>query len=681
AVQDVTERVLSENSLHESNERFRQLVRKLNAVVWSASLDGSKLMDYNQSFERIYGSSVQEFESNPDLWLELVHPEDRKIAEESTEKLFKDGETSAEYRIIRPDGSVRWILDQTSLLLDKEGKPIQMGGIATDITEQKHVIAEIRQQTSFAEALATSASIINSNLDLDSMLNAICKETAQALSAPSVVLRLYDQESQTLQIAADYGLPAEFRKRMAPIHLDPNQSELSLGPDSPVIIPDIQSVPDHPDADLNRSMDLRTVVVTKILAKGKLIGSLTVISLGKERLFSDDEINLLKRLSDQAAQAITNVRYLEDIEHQLNKIKSLHLIDSVIANSTDIRLTLKVIIEEVIRQLGVDAVSVLLYNPDSKSLEYANGQGFRTSQNQKRVEQPGEGLLGSAVQGRQMIHIPNLADIGDEFSLNPLFDDEGFVAYYGMPLIAKGQVIGVMEIFHRASLNPNNEWLNFLETLAGQTAIAIDSAQSFENLQRSNEKLVVAYDATIEGWSRAMDLRDHETEGHSRRVAQLTLQLAQEMGISDEEMVHMRRGALLHDIGKLGVPDSILLKPSKLTEAEWKVMRQHPQFAYDMLSSIEYLRPAVDIPYYHHEKWDGSGYPQGLAGEQIPLAARIFAVVDVWDALTSDRPYRPAFSKEKALEYMREQPGRHFDADILRKFLELLSTQTTHGDD
>lgn len=191
------------------------------------------------------------------------------------------------------------------------------------------------------------------------------------------------------------------------------------------------------------------------------------------------------------------------------------------------------------------------------------------------------------------------------------------------------------------------------------------------NLEQAHEKLLSAYDATIEGWSHAMDLRDKETEGHTLRVTKLSEQLGTIMGVEVEDLVYMRRGALLHDIGKLGVPDSILLKPAKLTDEEWTIMRQHPQYAYDMIQPIEYLRPALDIPLCHHEKWDGSGYPRGLKGEEIPLVARIFAVVDVWDALISDRPYRPAWDKEKALIYIKEQSGKHFDPYVVENFLKM----------
>jgi len=190
-------------------------------------------------------------------------------------------------------------------------------------------------------------------------------------------------------------------------------------------------------------------------------------------------------------------------------------------------------------------------------------------------------------------------------------------------------------------------------------------------LADANWSLNQAYHATIEGWSRALDLRDEETHGHSERVTLLTLRLAAELHIDQDQLIHVERGALLHDIGKMAVPDAILEKRGPLTEEEWEIMRLHPFHAWQMLSPIEFLRPALDIPLYHHEKWDGTGYPQGVAGEEIPLSARLFAVVDVWDALCSDRPYRKAWSPDRVLDHIHSLSGTHFDPEVVRVFMAL----------
>ena len=363
---------------------------------------------------------------------------------------------------------------------------------------------------------------------------------------------------------------------------------------------------------------------------------------------------------------ISDIKCAEErIKRHLEHLTALVEIDRAINFSFDLDLSLKTLLTHVIVQLGVDAADVLLFNPTSRTLEYVAGHGF-LSKAIAEVRQPlGEGYAGRAAQEGHIVHVPDLTKEDDGFLRKGLLAGENFVSYHGVPLIAKGQVVGVLEVFHRSRLGRDKEWLEFLSALAAQAAIAIDNVTLFDSLQRSNTELFQAYDATIEGWSRALDLRDNETEGHTQRVAVLTVKLARLFGLSDAELVQVRWGALLHDIGKMAIPDSILLKHDTLTEEEWAVMKKHTVFAFEMLSPIRYLRLALDIPYAHHEKWDGTGYPLGLKGEQIPLVARIFAVVDVWDALRSDRLYRTAWSVEKVREHIQSLAGTHFDPHVV----------------
>lgn len=363
----------------------------------------------------------------------------------------------------------------------------------------------------------------------------------------------------------------------------------------------------------------------------------------------------------------------EKIKTQLQQLAALRSIDLVITSSVDLNQTLTVILDHVRKNLNIDAASVLLLNPHSQVLEFAAGIGFKTSAMQHTRLSIGEGLAGYAVQRRGVVHIPDLKtrETGLQRSLE--FSSENFIAYYAVPLIAKGQVLGVLEIFNRSALSADEDWADFLNTLAGQAAIAIDNAVMFKDLQRSNIDLTLAYDKTIDGWSRALDLRDKETEDHTHRVTELTLRLARRMGIADAELIHIRRGATLHDIGKVAMPDGILFKPGPLTEEEWAIMQRHPSIAAEMLKPISYLNPALPIPLHHHEKWDGSGYPDGLIGESIPLAARLFAFADVYDALTSDRPYRRAWLKKDALEHIRKHSGTHFDSAITPVFIEMMT--------
>ena len=361
----------------------------------------------------------------------------------------------------------------------------------------------------------------------------------------------------------------------------------------------------------------------------------------------------------------------ERIQRQLEHLTALSGIDRVISANFDLKLSLSEILNHVTKELGVDAADILILNSGLHMLEFAAERGFRSKAIRKRQVHLGEGYAGRAAREHQLVQIPNIQDEPDSLFLTTLLAGEDFVCYYGVPLIIKGQVKGVLEVFHRAALKPDSEWFDFLNTLAGQAAIAVEIATLFESLQHSNSELFMAYDATIQGWSQALDLRDKETEGHSQRVTNLTVELARVFGVSEADLVQVRWGALLHDIGKMGVPDGILLKPGPLTDEEWVLMKNHPTLAYEMLSPIGYLRLALDIPYCHHEKWDGSGYPRGLKGAQIPLVARIFAVVDVWDALRSDRPYRPAWADERIREHIRSSSGTHFDPQVVDAFIRL----------
>jgi PAS domain S-box-containing protein len=355
---------------------------------------------------------------------------------------------------------------------------------------------------------------------------------------------------------------------------------------------------------------------------------------------------------------------------QLARMSALRKIDLAVLSSFDLGLTLTVSVDQIMEQLGVDAVDVMLFDSASNTLSYAAGRGFRSGLLERAKLPISEAYASRVVFEQRLIEIPELLE-SHGFTRLPLLESEGFISYIGAPLIVKGKVRGVLEVFHRTPLQMSQDLLDYMEMLAGQVAIAVDNATLFRDLQRSNAELMLAYEATLEGWSAALDLRDRETEGHTQRVTAMTIELAEVMGIKEWELVNIRRGALLHDIGKMGVPDHILLKPDKLNKEEWQHMRMHAVYAYNLLSNITYLRDALDIPYCHHEKWNGTGYPRGLKGEEIPLAARIFAVADVYDALTSDRPYRNGWPHERALNYIREQSRHYFDPNVVEVFLKM----------
>jgi HD-GYP domain-containing protein (c-di-GMP phosphodiesterase class II) len=388
--------------------------------------------------------------------------------------------------------------------------------------------------------------------------------------------------------------------------------------------------------------------------------------------YPHNDILLLRTLGSQVAPMLENLRLYEETQRRLERLQTLRDIDITISSSLDLNFTLEILLDQVSRRSNVDAADVLLLNPKTTLLEFVAGKGFHSDALHHTHLRLGEGYAGQAAHERRLIFIQNLNQDVGSLARSPKFPTERFKSYCAAPLIVKGQVKGVLEVFFRTALAPDTDWFDFLESLTVQAAIAIDNASLFDELQHSNAELNLAYDTTIEGWSRALDLRDEGTEGHTERVTEMTERLARALGVEESQMVQIRRGALLHDMGKMGIPDSILLKRDALTREEWDVMRRHPLYAYEMLSPIIYLRQSLDIPYCHHEKWDGTGYPRGLKGEQIPLAARIFAVVDVWDATTSDRPYRQAWTKEQAREYLLTQSGKHFDPQIVPVFLSIV---------
>lgn len=384
----------------------------------------------------------------------------------------------------------------------------------------------------------------------------------------------------------------------------------------------------------------------------------------------NDELGELSQLFNEMAGAVSVGN--EQIEQQLGRLKALRTIDLAILGTTDTQLLLQSVLAQVMSQLHADAAAIFIFNPHTLTVDTSASIGYRTREAERERVRLGDGVAGKAARERRTIAVPDLSQVDMSEGLRKRANEEGILAVYAVPLIAKGNVIGVLDVFFRRPYTASEDWLQFCEALAGQTAMAMESSKSFDELQRTNMELSLAYDTTIEGWSRALDMRDRETEGHSQRVTDMTLRLSRLAGVDDATLVHVRRGALLHDIGKMAIPDSILHKAGPLDATEWQIMREHPTHAFRLLEPITYLRPALDIPHYHHERWNGQGYPDGLKGPDIPLVARLFAVVDVWDALRSDRPYRAAWSDADVHEYLRAKAGSEFDPDAIALFFRAL---------
>jgi PAS domain S-box-containing protein len=623
-------------ALRNKEERFRQMSENIHEIFWMATLDFSEMIYISPAYEEIWGQSRESLYKNPKEWMDAVHPEDREQVI-GIDKRARGEKFTIQYRIVRPDGTLRWIHDRGFPVRDEAGQVYRFTGIAEDITERKQAEEALLQSEEFLNSIVENIPAMIFVKDAANLRFVRFNRGAEELLG-------YSREEMLGKDDHDF-FPAR-------------EADLFIGKDREVLRSNFPV--EIPEETIQTRRHGERILHTKKMP--------ILDKKGNPRyLLGISEDITERKLSERK------------IEKQVKRLAALRDIDLAITSSLDLRISTNVILRELINQLAVDAADILLLNADTQTLTYANARGFRTTALKYTQLRLGEGHAGRAALERRTVRVQNVSSGDDNFSRSPLLSQEGFADYFGVPLISKGQVKGVLEIFHRTLLHPDQEWLDFMEALGAQAAIAVDNAIMFNDVERSNTELILAYESTLEGWSRALDYRDKETEGHSKRVTDVTVTIARAMGLSDDELVNIRRGALLHDIGKLGVPDNILLKPGKLTDEEWVIMKKHPTIAHDLISPIPFLKKSLDIPYCHHEKWNGTGYPRGLKGEEIPLAARIFSVVDVWDALRSDRPYRPAWSKEKAMEYILQESGTGFDPKVVEGFINVVKSETAEG--
>jgi PAS domain S-box-containing protein len=558
-----------------------------------------------------------------------------------------------------------------SPLLDGQGQITGWLSSVYDITARKRDEEAVQRQKARAEALARTAARLNARLDLNKVLETVCEETALALNVPAVSVFLYDSKFDRYELRAAQGWPDWYFKAMRPI---PRKfmGKFPGKVNSTIVIPDIQMLPDPDNHDLYLELNLHSAAISSMVRDKTIVGCLGVFTFDKTYSFTPNDIALLESLGDLAAQAISNARLFTELERSLQQVRALNAVDVAINASLDLRVTLNILLDQAITLLDVDAADVWMYNPVTQELEYAVGRGFHQVQPTATSIRLGDGFASRVVIERKLLNIQDLGSSNKGFEEIKRLPGEGLNAYVGVPLIAKGQVKGVLEIFRRTEFELTTEWIEMLDSLAGQAAIAIDNANLFDQLQRSNEDLIHSFDATLENWVRTVGYRNGDPDGHIDRVVDLTLNLARQLGVREEDLVQIRRGALLHDVGMVRVPDYILKKPIPLSKEERDAIELHPNYANQMLSPIAFLRPCVDIPYCHHERWDGSGYPRRLSGKQIPLAARIFAVVDVWDALRSERPYRPAWETDQARNYLHAQSGVQFDPEVVHLLMDMV---------
>jgi PAS domain S-box-containing protein/putative nucleotidyltransferase with HDIG domain len=656
------ERKRTEEALRLSEEHYRSLVENIPIGIYrTAPGPEGKYLMANPAFLNMFGFDSEESLkkiSEKDLY---VKSEDRKLFSDS---LLTQGRVSGvEMGFKKTDGTALWGSVTARVVEDDSGEVLYFDCAIEDITERT-------QRQREREALISFAVILRSAQTRFELVSSILDNLLVLMEADSAALVLYDSSKEKLEVEASRGFWSYLHGKK--LQIDDTTSKEVIKTGKAFINNELESDPLFTPSLLFSSP--RAIACVPLTTQDHIMG---VIWMGRENMITTGDLQLLIAIGDMAASAIQRATLHEQTQRRVQRLSALRAVDMAIGSSMDLRVVLNVLLDQLTIHLNINAASVLLLKSRMQFLEYAAGRGFLTTGILQTRLRLNDRIVGSSILDHRIFQLNEISDGSESYFQERGLAGEKFVSYFAIPLVAKGQLKGVLELFHRTPLAPDLEWLDFLEMLAGQAAIAIDNATLFNELQRSNTELHLAYDTTLEGWVRALDLRDQETEGHTKRVTDVTIQLAREMGIPENELVHVRRGALLHDIGKMAISDSILQKPGPLTDEEWIVMRKHPVYAKDLLSPISYLRPAIVIPYCHHEKWDASGYPRGLGGTDIPLAARIFAIVDVWDALRSKRAYREAWPDEKVFDYLRQQIGIHFDPRISEKFFNIFDNDPT----
>ena len=619
------------NTLRESEEKYRFLTENIQDVIWAVDMEG-RFTYISPAIEKLTGFTPEEVIAMPIN--EFVLQEDFNVIQEiMEEELAKPAEEQSQSvtmsaRHKKRDDSYVHVEFSASWKLDDQGNLAGMQGSTRDITERRRleeVIIDSRQK--YQSVVDTQKEMICRYLP-DTTLTFVNDAYCRAHGKTRQELLGYKFLEFT---------PPESRDELFELLNSLSADKPSVTKEHRALLPD---------------------------------GSIRWHEWTDQALLNEEGV--LIEYQGVGRDITEKVQAEEEMRRQEFRARSLLKIASRLNAILELNTVIRVTCEEICSALNVSISAFQLYDENNKYFAIADSLGLPAGLAETMEPLPRE-LYDQFTEKQGKSNVVFDISLLPDLPFRELLQKYDIRSLAYAALEREGKPLGVLlavSTEEEKVLTPDAPEL--LAGIANLAASAIDDAVLFEKLKHANIELLQAYDSTIEGWAYALDLRDEETEDHSKRVTELTMLIAQKMGIKDEELVHVKRGALLHDIGKMGVPDSILLKPGPLTDEEWEVMRKHPIYAYEMLSRVDYLRPAIDISYCHHEKWDGSGYPRGLKGEEIPLPARIFAVVDVYDALTSDRPYRKAWSKEKALALIKEDSGKHFDPEVVKVFLQEL---------
>jgi PAS domain S-box-containing protein len=621
----------SSDALIESEELLRLAIEAGNISLFSTDLTTHQVI-VSPEWKKQLGYGDDEITTDNLEWKNRLHPDDKASTIEVVNACIQSNESTyeIEYRLLQKDGTYRWILERGLVHRDRNGKAIRVVGTHVDITKQKEAAVLIQKSESRFRGLAESSQDYIMLYDRESRL--VYMNSAGLKSSGFTENDIIGKTHREAGFGGE--LSNDWENDVNKVFTNGQTSQRLINWEttngkvildwrlSPVMGPNGEI-----DLVLGISRDITSLKIAEVqLQKSREQYRVLTESIKDVVWILDVETNLFRYISP----SVERLR-----GYTVEEVISLPVADTIVQEAQDEMLKLI----------------------QSRKVAFINGE---IEANQFFTDEvPQSHKDGSIVWTEVITNYYRNEENGH-------IEVRGVSRDIGERRLAKEKMSGVQSELIRALKESDQSRRSLL-------SVAEDQKRTDEALRKSSEDLVNAYDATLLGWSTALEMRERETAGHSLRVVQRTLELANALGIDQQEMTHIQRGALLHDIGKMGIPDSILLKPGPLNDDEWVIMRQHPSYAYRLLSSIPYLAPALEIPFFHHERWDGSGYPQGLTGENIPFKARIFAVVDVWDALSSDRPYRPAWAEGAVNKYLRDQAGKQFDPKVVEVFLRLFS--------
>lgn len=669
------ERKRAESALQESEERYRYLVdhSPIGIVVHCA---GEVAFINQTALHKLGAERAEEIIGKPIV--NFIHPDFLPKTLEQMQRLM-NGE-NIEYPIedlyLRLDGTPIPVEVSAALTTFQGRQAVQL--TLNDISERKKAQSALERQLNEMRVINEVAAACSQSTDLDELISRTTQIISTTLYPDNCGVLIANPVQGVWKPHASYhGISFEMRGNPHPFSVGIAGKVAFSG--EGLRVGDIRSE----SAYLESTSGIRSELAVPIFLDGQVFGVLNAESR-QLNAFSETDQKLMETIADNLATAIKKIRLLQSEQQRRMETEILHEANLSLTGSLDLSSRLETILDKLPLFAKFDRAAILLFAIDG--MEVVGERGLPASRLWVGQILPDSGLSDELAALKAPILIP---DTHNDRRYLPFEGCEDTRSWMGIPLIAYERVIGFIQLENREAESFNRQQAALLQSFANQAAVAIENARLYESEQRRRKEnarlldelqvntfeLSLAYDKTLEGWARALEIRDRDTSGHTRRVTEMTIRLARRMGVSEKEIPHIRRGVLLHDIGKMGIPDTILKKSGPLTSDEWGEMRKHPQYAFDMLYPIAYLRPALDIPYCHHEKWNGSGYPRGLKGEEIPLTARVFSVIDVWDALLHDRPYRKAWALKDVIAYIWQESGVSFDPQVVKVFLGMVQEE------